>query len=306
MIPSIFTQGLSIPYYEIQQARTRTVWRVLAGIAAGLGCGILVGLFVRHFSHKWDCFRAPETAYKAGIISCAIFGLLIGFITGFVYGIGSILIPTIYDAGVQGVYKNSSFDNFAVCSQWPNSCGELDAFMIDGWFIDNPALVINVGNQQQKQEDATNPIKVILTNTNDKWNATFNYVQILQYYNTYFNEGVDPGSFLWAPTYYAPYRSPQIFEEYLDERGLDALLDPLTGTNMTTALLTGTTVENKAFAISAGQPVEILLLNVNANITTFVIGRQAIVDFTQPLANMTRNIAANQELVQRVRDFVGL
>ena len=296
---------MSIPYYEIQEARTRTVWRVLAGVAAGLGCGILVGLLVRHFSHKWDCFRDPGTSHKAGLISCVLFGLLVGLITGFVYGIGSILVPTIYDRGVGAIYKNNSFDNFAVCSQWPNTCGEMDAFLIDGWFIDNPALVINVGNQQQKQENTTSPIKVILTNTNDKWNTTFNYAQILQYYNTYFNEDVEPGSFLWAPTYYAPYRSPQIFEEYMDERGLDALLEPLAGTNMTTALLTGTTVDNTAFAISAGQTVEILLLNVNSNITTFVIGKQAIVDFTEPLANMTRNIAANQQLVQRVRDFVG-
>ena len=61
-------------------------------------------------------------------------------------------------------------------------------------------------------------LKVIITNTNEAWNTTYNYAQYLQYYSTYFNGGVAPGDFLWAPGYYVPFRSPQIFQEYLDEQ----------------------------------------------------------------------------------------
>lgn len=119
-----------------------------------------------------------------------------------------------------------------------------------------------------------------------------------------FNEGVSPGEFLFAPGYWAPYRSPQIFSDYIDEAGLDTKLKPIPDSNITTALLQGTTVNNSAFGIVEGLNVEMLLINLNENITTFVIGKSAIDKFTQPLADMTTHIATNDVLIQRVRDFV--
>ena len=74
---------------------------------------------------------------------------------------------------------------------------------------------------------------------------------------------------------------------------------------MTTAFLEGTTMDNPSFGVVAGQKVEMLLLNLNVDITTFVIGREAIEKYTQPLAEMTSHIASNEVLLQRVIDFVG-
>ncbi|KAL9188219.1 hypothetical protein ACHAXT_006597 [Thalassiosira profunda] len=394
--PSFYTQVFSIGRYGISTKTTKTVWRVLAGIAAGLGTGLVVAFIIRYMNSKcgkWKCRRqglethAQSLAVSAGIdgepaetkggeepvtvenentndppvatrgeeeeeeeaadehadelakstdnhnvdaddlgISrdqcCAdgtakkwaiglgcIFGIFFGLLTAFVYGIGSILVPNVYDGTIDTVYKNSSFDNFAVCSQWPDSCGEEDGFLVDGWFVDNPALVANVAHYQKQNRDATTsasgPLKVIVTNCNEVWNTTYNRAQILNYFSSYFNEGVSPGGFLWAPGYWAPYRSPQIFRDYLDEESLDALLEPIPESNITTALLRGTTVDNPSFGVTLGLSVEMLLINLNEEITTFVIGEEAIENYTEPLAEMTSHIATNEVLIQRVRDFVG-
>jgi len=99
-------------------------------------------------------------------------------------------------------------------------------------------------------------------------------------------------------------RSPQIFQEYLDTEGIDALVEPIANSNLTTARLEGTTIDNPSFGVSAGQKVEILLLNLNEDITTLVVGKGKVEEYTQPLADMTKHIASNQELVERVRSFV--
>jgi len=312
-VPSVYTQMFSISYYEINEAEVDTVWRVLAGIAAGLGAGILLALGIAYFGHRWDCCREQKNARKTGCFVGILVGVVVGLLTGFLYGAGSIVVPTFFDDTVDKVYSDPQYDNFAVCTQWPNSCGEQDGFLIDGWFIDNPALVINVGHYQQKRRigpfsnatvNENSSLKIILTNCNDQWDTVFNRAQLLQYFSTYFNQGVVPGEYLWAPTYYTPFRSPQIFEEYLDEDGLDALLEPIEGSNMTTARLTGTTVDNPSFGVVAGLAVEILLINLNEDITTLVIGEELVATLTQPLADMARHIAASQTLVERVRAFV--
>jgi len=310
-IPSTFTQMWSIGQYKINEWRVLTVWRVLAGVAAGLGATFIVGALVRTLGPKCNACTTQESADKAAGILGILFGVLVGLVTGFFYGIGGNAVPNLFNKAVGDIYRNASFDNFAVCSQWPNPCGEQDAFMIDGWFTDNPTLVINVAQHQKlKQNPLDNlqdegPLKVIITNTNEVWDNEFNRVQFLQYFSSYFNQGVAPGDFLWAPTYFIPYRSPQIFEEYLDADGLDALLEPIENSNGTTAILRGTTVDNPAFGIVAGQSVEILLLNANANITTYVMGAVVIEELTQPLADMAKHIAASEELVNRVKEFVG-
>jgi hypothetical protein len=103
--------------------------------------------------------------------------------------------------------------------------------------------------------------------------------------------------------YFAPYRSPQIFQEYLSKSGIDSLIEPIKDSNMTTARLNGTTIDNPSFGVYAGQQVEILLLNLNEDITTLVVGKDNVQKYTQPLADMTKHIASNQELVERVRNF---
>ena len=407
LVPSVYTQVLSIGYFIIKENKVKTVWRVLAGIAAGLGAYMFFYLLVARGCVWWctvekdkttaeddeekpdvekvqkesyvkdavlgsttdDMMKEDRSAkgvhndngdgcipneartekspndhtasdiqngaqdtdpdlilekadnmpkakerptkccsrktYRIIGICCGTFSFIgFGFLTFLLYGLGSIFIPTAFGNAVDRVYQNPNFDNFAVCSQWPNPCGERDGFFVDGWFIDNPALVVNVGHVQQKGLASPDiPLKVILTNTNDSWDTSFHYTQFLLYFSTHFNQGVPPGGFLWAPGNYAPYRSPQIFEEYLDEAGLEALWESIPDSNMTTALLRGTTLDNPSFGVTKGQPVEILLLNLNEPITTFVVGAQIVRDLTQPLANMTAHIASSQVLVQRVRDF---
>ena len=117
-------------------------------------------------------------------------------------------------------------------------------------------------------------------------------------------KGISPGAHLWGPAYYSPYRSPQIFEEFVSFDDLDALVEPIEDSNMTTIRLSGTTINNPSFHVRAGQRVEILLLNLNEDITTLVVGKNNVEKYTQPLADMASHIASNQELVDRVRNFV--
>jgi hypothetical protein len=148
-------------------------------------------------------------------------------------------------------------------------------------------------------------LKVIITNTNQKWDGDdWVHAQIMQYFSTYFNQNIPPGGFIWGPGYFAPYRSPQIFQEYLSKSGIDSLIEPIEDSNMTTTRLNGTTIDNPSFGVYAGQQVEILLLNLNEDITTLVVGKDNVRKYTQPLADMTKHIASNQELVERVRNFV--
>jgi hypothetical protein len=159
-------------------------------------------------------------------------------------------------------------------------------------------LAINVAHYQRRNKGSTT-LKVNITNTNDVWNTTFNRAQLLHYYSTYFNQNVQPGEFLWTSGLMTPYRSPQIFAEYMDEGTLD-----IPNSNMTTSLLVGTTINNPAFGILPGLVVEMLLLNLNVDIPTSLVGSEAIKKYTEALVNMTSHVASNEVLLQRVRDFV--
>jgi len=255
------------------------------------GCGIT------------DISRAAVVSGISGTCCCLVVGSVVGVVVGF----GSALLPVLYDKGVDQIYQESTFDKLSVCSQWPNECGARDAHFIDGYYIDNPAVVINVGHHLQKHgvnNTKNQTMKLIVTNTNQVWDTEFNIAQILQYFSTDLNKGVSPGDYLWCPGLYAPYRSPQIFEEFLDEDGLNNALKPVPASNMTTANFRATTIENPAFGVLAGQVVDILLLNLNEEITTYVVGKSIVDQWTQPLADMTKNIAFNEVLLERVLGFV--
>jgi len=73
---------------------------------------------------------------------------------------------------------------------------------------------------------------------------------------------------------------------------------------MTTALLKGTTTGNHVYGIQAGQPVEILVINVNAPITTYIATPALVEAHTPPLAKMTADIADSEELAHRIKAFV--
>lgn len=170
LAPVSFTQNLSIGYHVIFVNTVKTVWRVLAGIAAGLGVGILLGVAVSQLRHRYDVCQccntkrsvvesdnsadvgtsnknhemdekgtdnnATEDNYENEIVDdynncmccscdhparnwgvgCGIFfGILVGAITATFYGLGSIIVPSVYDETVNRVYQDWQFDNFAVC-----------------------------------------------------------------------------------------------------------------------------------------------------------------------------------------------
>lgn len=209
-----------------------------------------------------------------------------------------------YDDAVATFYNESIFDKFAVCNQWPNPCGESDGRFIDGWISDNPAFVINVAQYQVAGGDLNETLKVILTNTNEEWGTEFQHTQVLQYFESSINIDVEPGEFNWPPGMWVPYQSPQIFGDTMDAATLDSLIEPIAGSNMTTAILKGTTIDNPNFQIQAGQKVEILLINLNEPITTFVVTPDIVDYFTEPLADMVVHIAENEELANRIKAFV--
>jgi len=298
--PSVYAQTFSMGNYAIEEETMALMWRILSGVAIGLVTAAIIASVP-----MWLCKGKDNNKQLLCYFSSfgACIGIIAGTCAGIFIGFGSILVPDVYDKSVKTVYENPNFDAFAVCSQWPNSCGPKDAMLIDGWLVDNPAVVSNVGHYQQYMSN-NETLKIIITDTDQKWN-TWARAQFLQYFSTYFNSDVAPGDFLWGPDYYAPYRSPQIFEEYLDNDGIDALIEPISNSNMTTAILSGITIDNPAFNVTAGTSVEILLLNLNEDITTLVIGKKNIEKYTQPLADMAKHVASSEVLVQRVRDFVG-
>jgi hypothetical protein len=74
--------------------------------------------------------------------------------------------------------------------------------------------------------------------------------------------------------------------------------------NVTTATVSVQTLENPRYHVKAGQRVEILILSLNSNVPTVIIGKDAIVTTKQPLVDMARGIASSQELLYRVKAFM--
>jgi hypothetical protein len=184
----------------------------------------------------------------------------------------------------------------------------VDGRLIDGGFTDGPSVAMNIGQYQTIDDgDLTVPIKLIVTNNNY---YTDSNVKFLAYFNTTFNQEAEPGAFDWAPptgsgvAQAAPWRSMRIFAEYLDDASLLAAFEPIEDTNLTTAVYTATTIDNPAFGVKAGQTVEILLLQINSNIPTTIIGLPATTFYTQPLAEMASTISSSSVLVQRIIDFL--
>jgi len=151
-------------------------------------------------------------------------------------------------------------------------------------------------------------MKVILTNHN---NILDTDVKFLSYWQTSFNEGIQPGDFIWAPgttptlsAQNAPWRSPQIFSEYLDDESILAATETIPGTNLTSAVFAATTLENKAFGVKAGQRVEIILFQINSNLPTFLLAKSSLEIQAQEFAALVSDIATSDELVDRISAFL--
>ena len=178
------------------------------------------------------------------------------------------------------------------------------------------ALAMNIGLHQAQNPDYFNTtVKVILTNVNYIGDANPN---LLAYFSTYFNQGVAPGDWIWTPgvvftdpVQKGPMRSMQIFQEYLDDDSLLAPLTPVSSTkypywNVTSGVFYGTTIDNPAFGVKAGQNVQILLIRINSQIPTNILFPSAIKKWKIPMAEQTRYLATEPELVNRLQAFLSL
>ena len=213
----------------------------------------------------------------------------------------------IFNRAVDRIYEAAMLDSIAVCTQWPTPCNENDGYFLDGGVVENNALSATISQYQLQAtaEDAATdmPLKVILTHTNREWISEYDLTQLLQYFDSPLNDGIEPGGHLSLAERTVPIRSPQLFSDFVDGELLNEMLDPIEGSNMTTVFMSLTTIDNQVYGIQEGLSVELLLINLNEDLTTFVAGPSIIANATVPHAEMVRKIAANEVLVQRVRDF---
>lgn len=221
---------------------------------------------------------------------------------------GDPLAVRLFDKAADRLYKSPLLDKFAVCSQWPNPCTSQDGLFIDGGLVDNAAIPINIAQYHNSERaDLERVLKIVVTNNNDQdynaWGSDRMTTQILQYFDSSINEGIAPGDFVWYEALPLPFRSPQIFQESMDFETLDSLMQPIEGTTFTTAQINVTTVDNPAFGIKAGQEVQLLWINLNSPVTTFIVGKTIIEETTEPVGQMVYDIASNEELTRQVKDF---
>lgn len=218
-------------------------------------------------------------------------------------GLGPItLIPgrVAFNIAANRVYKSPMMDTIAVCSQYPRPCDERDGWFIDGGKVENYALSATISQYQLEPDyDDSEPLKIILTNTNQYWIWEWDLKQLLRYFDSSYTKGIKPGGFM------GDQRSPQIFEDFMDLELLNTGVERISGSNMTTIRMDLTTIDNRPFGVQGGLAVELLMINLNEDITTFVGGPSIIANTTDAHAEMTYKIATNEVLVQRVRDFYG-
>ncbi|KAL3776769.1 hypothetical protein ACHAW5_000709 [Stephanodiscus triporus] len=178
----------------------------------------------------------------------------------------------------------------------------------DGGYTDGPAVANAIARYQQTH-GTSQPFKLIICNHN-YW--TNNNNNVLGYFNFSGNQGKSPGDFIWPMgvgegPQYNPQMMKQIFKEEMSAEMLNALFESVKGTNLTMAVLpVATTIDNESFGVQAGQSVSIAIINLNSNITTFVITELVIKAETPGLVSLAETIASSQDLMDRVAAFVGI
>jgi hypothetical protein len=213
----------------------------------------------------------------------------------------------LVQSAYQSIYETPIFEDCAVCTQWPEPCGDMDGRIIDGGYVDGPTLAQTIGQYQNGGGDLSKTLKVILTNHNYYEDTNFRF---LGYFRTSFNEGIAPGDFIWPPGPIAdlgesnPTRSKQIFVEFLDDASMLDAFVPIPGTNLTTAIYKVTTLDNSVFQVKSGQDVEILLLQINSNIPTFVTNKDNTALLTPSFGDLGKTIAQSEVLLERITAFL--
>jgi len=123
-------------------------------------------------------------------------------------------------------------------------------------------VALQIGQYHENEGVTSEDIKLFITNANY---YTDTDAAFLSYFNTTFNADVEPGDFIWAdgtgeddsaqPT---PWRSPQIFSDYLDSDDLtsgttNVNLPSGASSNFTYYIYTATTLQNDAFGVKEGR-----------------------------------------------------
>lgn len=209
-------------------------------------------------------------------------------------------------------YNLAMFQDVAVCTQWPKKpCGSNDGRLIDGGIAgDGAGFVQNIA-EYQRDGDLNKTLKIIYTYNNLLEEADNRF---LGYFRTTFNQNVGPGDFVWVPGILAgtdqvrqtPWRSMQVFSDFLDDDLTDSARRTVTNRNFTYAVYNATTIDNAAYGVKAGQKVQILELRVNGNIPTVLISTNAVRSQTIPLAEAAVGIMSSAELLDVVKTFVGM
>jgi hypothetical protein len=204
----------------------------------------------------------------------------------------------------------------AVCSQWPlRPCGENDARLVDGGYIDNNALVANIAAYQASHdEDLNTTLKLFLTEADESFDQDpySGDPLLLSYFSSAINQDIAPGEPLWpasSPDQYAapnPVLSLQIFGEYMNSSELQSLRNPISGTNITTSILKGTTIDNPTYGVRAGQAVEIFYFEIHSSIPTTIVGVNQTRYWTPKLADLAWDIStvAADDLIVRIDEFL--
>lgn len=183
------------------------------------------------------------------------------------------------------------------------------------FLLASTALAGNIAQYQKDPNHSLNTtIKVILTNHNYYEDTNMKF---LSYFNTSFTKGIAPGHLVWPPTAYGnssflsfggfnfhPWRSMQIFSDYMDDAIMLSKFVPIPNFNLTTAIYEVTTIDNRAYGVKGGQKVQILLLQLNSNIPTNLFVPRQIEMNTIPYANMANDIMTSSVLVDRIKAFV--
>lgn len=209
-----------------------------------------------------------------------------------------------FDIAVGVNFLATVLDGLAVCSQFPDPCGENDSLFIDGGYVDNPSLVMNIAQYQRAGGSPDKPVKIVLTNTNEgKFDPT---PELLPYFSNDENRNVEPGGFIWGD--FLSQMSQQIFDLPMTTQRLLDLEKPAfgEGTFSTVELKGLQTVNNPAYGVEAGFTVDLLIINTNAAISTLIVGSLQIKRYTPVLAKMAKDLASQPTLLGRVKAFFDL
>ena len=223
-------------------------------------------------------------------------------------------LTELLDKTQEIMWETGLLANAATNSAWTNPnpidmppALDTSYWFTDGGYTDGPASAIALG-RHQKMHGTDQEIKLIISNNNY---ITDNMNNVLAYFNTTWNADVKPGDFIWpagvgTSPQYNPQRSNQIFKETMTEDMLKPLFSPINGTNLTSAIISATTVDNPAYGIVAGQKVKLLWLNINSNIPTFLITAPMINGYTPAVVEMVEKIAGSQALEDVIAEFAGV